>query len=260
MQFDYEKIAASFLQAEETRTPIKPVSTTYPGLTTEDAYRVQHALVAKKVEQGAAIVGWKIGATNTSIQVQLGLDEPVYGHLLSDRQIPSGGHISLSKGIHPRIECEIAFQMETELAGPGVSELDVLQATAAVLPALEINDPRTIDWQVGKLEVIADNGLGAGFVVGDPFSDLTKINLGEIGVVFLRNGREFARAKGEVIMGDPLRAVVWLANKLSERGLALEAGQIILSGSLTPIAPVETGDVYEASFDHLGSVDVVFDD
>lgn len=259
MQLDYREIAARILQAEEKLRPIEPVSSTHPSLTTEEAYLVQHALITEKIEQGADIIGWKIGATNSSIQVVLGLDGPVYGHLLSDHLIPSGGRVSLSKFIHPRIECEIAFQMANKLTGPKVSEHDVLQATAAVLPALEINDPRTIDWQVGKLEVIADNGLVGGFVVGEPFDNLREVTLREIGVVFLRNDREFARGTGEAILGDPLRAVAWLANKLAEHGLALEAGQIIISGSLTPLAPVESGDVYRASFDHLGQVSVMFD-
>lgn len=195
-QLDYEQIAERLLQAEQTRTPIAPVSETYPQLTADDAYRVQHIAVATKLKQGASIVGWKVGATNTSIQVLMGLDEPVYGHLLSDHRVENGARIPMADLIHPKIECEIAFQLGQDLAGPGVDQQKVRQAMAAVLPALEIHDPRTVDWQVKNLEVIADNGLVAGFVEGGPFGDMASIDLPEVSVVFTRNRAEFARARG----------------------------------------------------------------
>jgi 2-keto-4-pentenoate hydratase len=257
-KLNYRQIAETFLKAEQTRTPIEPVSKTYPQLTAAAAYRVQHSLVAAKLERGASHVGWKVGATNIAIQAQMGMDEPVYGHLLSEHRVENGGRMAMDNLIHPKIECEIAFQLGQDLIGPGVDEQKVRQATVAVRPSLEINDPRTVDWRLTNLEIIADNGVAVGFVVGNPFNDIATIDLREISVRLTRNGVEFGRGMGDAILGDPMRAVAWLANKLSEHGQSLSAGDIILSGSLTTLGPIEPGDVYEATFDPLGRVSVAF--
>jgi 2-keto-4-pentenoate hydratase len=256
---DYRQIAERFLRAEQTRTPIEPVSKTYPQLTAGDAYRVQHSLVATKLERGTSRVGWKVGATNPAIQALMGIEEPVYGHLLSEHRVENGGRMAMDNLIHPKIECEIAFQLGQDLAGPDVDEQKVWEATAAVRPSLEINDPRTVNWRLTNLEIIADNGVVVGFVVGDPLSDLAAVDLREVSARLTRNGVEFGRGTGEAILGDPMRAVAWLANKLYEHGQSLSAGDIILSGSLMALGPIERGDVYEATFDPLGRVSVVFD-
>jgi 2-keto-4-pentenoate hydratase len=51
---------------------------------------------------------------------------------------------------------------------------------------------------------------------------------------------------------------VWLANVVAERGDPLLAGEVVLSGSLGPLVPVQPGKVYEAHIDGLGSVRAAF--
>lgn len=251
------KLAQEFIDAETLSRPLEPITSQYQGITETDAYNIQDAVVALKKEAGEKLIGKKVGATSQPIQQFLGLAEPIYGRLFAGQQVMNGATLSISNFIHPRIECEIAFRLSQALVGPGVTEEDVLKATQAIMPALEINDPRTRDWKIGMAEVIADNGVSARFILGRETSP-ENIDLSKVSVVLKRNGEEVARATGSAVLGHPARAVAWLANKLAERNEQLEAREVLLPGSLTPLFPVEAGDRIEAEFEKLGVVAVNF--
>jgi 2-keto-4-pentenoate hydratase len=142
-------LAHRLIAAEQRCVPIEPITSLYPDLTEADAYRVQMAVVITKVERGDRVIGRKVGATSQAIQQLLQIDEPIYGTLLESNQVANGETISLSRLIHPRVECEIAFLLGEDLVGPGIAVTDVLAATQAVMASLEINDPRTREWNKG---------------------------------------------------------------------------------------------------------------
>jgi 2-keto-4-pentenoate hydratase len=251
-------LAHSLIAAEQRCVPIDPITFLYPELTEADAYRVQMAVVATKGERGDRVIGRKVGATSQAIQQLLDIDEPIYGTLLESNQVANGETISLSHLIHPRVECEIAFLLGEDLVGPGIAVADVLAATQAVVASLEINDPRTREWKIGSREAIADNGVAARFVLGERWLPVDGLDLPNTTVVLKKNGEEVAAATGAAVLGDPARAVAWLANKLAENHQSLKAGEIVLPGSMTPIYPVGAGDSVEAAFEALESVSVRF--
>jgi 2-keto-4-pentenoate hydratase len=252
------ELARSFIGAEQRCVPIEPITSLYPDLTEADAYRVQMAVVATKVARGDRVTGRKVGATSQPIQQFLGIDEPIYGTLLESNRVANGETILLSRFIHPRVECEIAFLLGENLVGPDVAVSDVLAATQAVVASLEINDPRTREWKIGSREAIADNGVAARFVLGEQRLPIGDLDLPNTTVVLKKNGEEVASATGAAVLGDPARAVAWLANKLAEHHQNLKADEIVLPGSMTPLYPVGTADKVEAEFDALGSVSVRF--
>lgn len=251
-------LANKFIAAEDQREPLDPITSVYPNLTVDDAYRVQMALVRFKAKRGDKVIGKKVGASNETIQRMLGLDEPLFGHLFAGYQISNGATISLSQFIQPRIECEIAFLLKKDLIGPGITTAKALEATEAVMASFEINDPRTRDWKLGKCELAADNTIAARFVLSDRRVSAEGLDLSQIGVVFKKNGEKIAESTGAAVLGDPAKAVAWLANKLAEYNFRLEAREIVLPGSLTPVHPISAGDRFEAIFDQLGSVSVGF--
>ncbi len=251
-------LAYRFTAAEQQRVPIEPITSLHPDLTEDDAYSVQVAVVSIKVERGDRVIGRKVGATSQPIQQLLRIDEPIYGTLLESNQIANGETISLSRLIHPRVECEIAFLLGEDLVGTGITAADVLAATQAVTASLEINDPRTREWKIGSREAIADNGVAARFVLGEQRLPVEELDLPNTTVMLKKNGEEVASATGAAVLGDPARAVAWLANKLAKHHQSLKASEIVLPGSMTPICPVGAGDGVEAEFDALGSVSVHF--
>lgn len=95
-------LAYRLIAAEQECVPIEPITSLYPDLTEDDAYSVQTAVVATKVERGDKVIGRKVGATSQPIQQLLRIDEPIYGTLLETNQVANGETISLSRLIHPR--------------------------------------------------------------------------------------------------------------------------------------------------------------
>jgi 2-keto-4-pentenoate hydratase len=250
--------ARSFIGAEQQGVPIEPITSQYPDLTEVDAYRVQRAVVATKVARGDRVTGRKVGATSQPIQQLLGIDEPIYGTLFESNRVANGETISLSQFIHPRVECEIAFLLGEDVVGPGITASGILAATQAVVASLEINDPRTREWKIGSREAIADNGVTARYVLGAQRLPVEGLDLPNTTVVLKKNGEEVASATGAAVLGDPARAVAWLANKLAEHHQSLKAGETVLPGSMTPLYPIGADDRVEAEFDALGSVSVRF--
>ncbi len=250
-------IAKRYVDAEQNRAPLEPLSAQYPDLAEADCYQIQDAVVAAKVARGEKIVGVKIGATSAVIQQKFGLTEPIYGTIFASQHAQNGGTVEMARLVHPRAECETAFVLGKDLQGPDVTAADALAATEAICAAFEINDPRTRDWQMGMREIIADNGSSARFVLGERVNPRA-LDLTNIAVALKKNGAPAAEGKSSAVMGNPANAVAWLANKLAARGRRLRAGDIILPGSLTPLVPVATGDWLEAKFDALGIISIRF--
>lgn len=253
-----DDLAERYLAAEAGRIALEPISVISPHLTVEEAYRVQMAIVASRLRAGERLAGKKVGATNEAIQRAMKIDEPIYGHLFVGQKISDGAEVSLSELIHPRVECEIAFTLDKDLHGPGVTAAEALEAVGSVAAAIEINDSRTRGWDIGIREVVADNGVTARFLLGRKEVPPDGLDLREVRVVMEKNDVEAARSSGAAILGDPALSLAWLANKIAGDGGGLLAGEVVLAGSMTPMAAVEGGDLVEASFDCLGSLSVRF--
>jgi 2-keto-4-pentenoate hydratase len=253
-----QEAATLLLDAEKTKQVIKPLTVSYPDITVDEAYYIQLEQIRRKVENGAVIVGKKIGATSKAIQKMFGVDQPDYGHLLADMMYVEGDTISLDQYIQPKVEFEIAFILKKELKGPNVSILDVIEATDYIVPAIEVIDSRIEDWKIKFEDTVADNGSSAGAIIGGKPTKLDGIDLTHIGMVAYKNGEMIDSAAGAAVLGNPLRAVAWLANSLGKYDVSLKAGEIILSGALTSAVDISDHDTYTAEFAHIGSVTASF--
>jgi 2-oxo-hept-3-ene-1,7-dioate hydratase len=251
-------------RAEKTRTQIRQLSIEHPGMTIAEAYAIQRAWVDHKLSEGRVMRGHKVGLTSKAMQSALGIDEPDSGILFDDMFFADGGAVPSDRFIATRVEAELAFVMKSRLAGPNRTIFDVLNATDFVVPALEILDTRIerLDGETKAtrkiVDTIADNAANAGIVLGGrPFRPLDA-DMRWIGAHCYRNGiiEETGLAAG--VLNHPANAIAWLANKLEPLGLALEPGQIVLSGSF--IRPIETrrGDTIQADYGAYGMVSCHF--
>jgi len=255
-----EEYAKALIVAEDTRTPIEPITKMYPGLSLEDAYKIQLRLIEEKTRRGEVIIGKKVGLTSKAMQELGGVFEPDYGFLTDRMVVFEDFPIELSELIYPAVEAEIAFVLKEDLEGPGVLVSDVLRATDYIMPCLEIIDGRTIrypgEWRVENS--ILDNAAASRVVFGGKRCSIDDIDLRYMGMVFEKNGEIISTAAGAAVYGNPVQAVAWLANKLFEFGVALKEGETIISGSLIAADRVSAGDCYTATFDRIGSVKVKF--
>ena len=250
--------AESLLKAEESRQAIRPLVESYPGLSAADAYRVQMAVIDRKLEGGAKVVGHKIGLTSLAMQQLLNVDQPDFGHILDTMMVGDGASLKRDDLVYPRVEGEIAFVLAEDLRGPGVTVPRVLAATKYVMPALEIVDSRVADWKITLSDTIADNASSCRMVVGSRCLPVDALDLRLVGMILERNGEVVNTAAGAAVLGNPAQAVAWLANKLAEFDVTLRAGEVILPGALSAAVTVEKGDAVRATFDHLGSVSIRF--
>jgi 2-keto-4-pentenoate hydratase len=251
------KLAEDILLAERRAVPLEPLSRRHPALTAADAYAIQEEYGTLRRSEGAKLVGRKIGCTSKVVQELFGIDQPDYGQVFDEMLVANGGEIARDSLIDPMAEPEIAFLLRDGLRGPDVSIADVLAATEWVAPCIEVIDSRIAGWEIQFVDTVADNGSSARAIIGDACAP-GGLALDAVEVDFRRNGKSIARATGEAVLGHPAAAVAWLANALATFGRSLEPAQTVLSGSITTAVRAVAGDVFEASFEGLGSVSCRF--
>ena len=244
-------LAQRLENARAERSGITKITSEYPDLSWDDAYVIQDRL--RELQQDMGVAGLKMGFTSRAKMAQMKCKDPINGYLTEAGRIPSGGSVSRSAHIFPRVEAEIAVVTNRELQGPGCTIAQVQAAIDQVLPALEVIDSRYVNYGFDLPSVIADNTSAAGFVVGDTGLPVEGLDLKTLGVVTLRNGEVVNTAAGAAVLGSPLNSVALLANMLGRRGRSIPAGTLILTGGITEAVPINPGDHFTIKFQHLGS-------
>lgn len=239
-------------EAIRTRTAIAPDA---GDLTVDEAYELQDQLIDRL---GRARQAVKLGLTSVAKQQQMHVDEPAYGWLLEGSQIEVGTALACGELIQPRCEPEIAFLIDDELSGAHVSATDVLAATWAVMPAIDVLDSRYAGYKFTLPAVVADNISSARYALGAPvpLDGLAGADLRLLGCVFEKNGELVATAAGAAVLDHPAAAVAWFVRSLHRRGQVLPGGTVVLAGAMTAAIPVEPGDVVRATIDRIGHVEL----
>ena len=189
----------------------------------------------------------------------LGVFQPDFGFLTDAMEFQNDAEIKIAGNmIQPRAEAEIAFRLKKDLAGPGVTEADVLDATECIIPCFEIVDSRIQDWNIKIQDTVADNASCGVYVLGDNTVDPRDFDLPNLKMTVKKNGKFLSEGLGSAVQGNPLTAVAWLANTLGEFDIPFKAGEVILSGSLVPLEDVVAGDKMELELEGIGSASVSF--
>ena len=253
-----KKLGDALFDALTACTPLPPLTSQHAGMTVDDAYAIQQRLMARRLAAGEKVIGKKIGVTSQAVMDMLGVDQPDFGYLLDGMVYNEGESIPMDTLIQPKAEGEIAFLMNKDLMGPGLTAADILAATEGVMACFEIVDSRIQDWKIKIQDTVADNASCGVFVLGDRLVDPREVDLTTCGMVLEKNGEIVATGAGAAAMGHPANAVAWLANTLGAHGIALEAGEVVLSGSLGIMVPVKAGDNLRVAIGGIGGCSVRF--
>lgn len=242
-----------------TREPVAPLTERDPEITVGDAYYISRHLLQRRKGDGERVIGKKIGVTSKAVQRMLGVHRPDFGYLTDAMLYGNGEELPISDQlIAPRAEGEVAFVLKHDLEGPGVTNAGVLQATEYVMPCFEIVDSRIRDWNIKIQDTVADNASCGLFVLGDQIVDPRQVDLATCGMVVEKNGEVISTGAGAAALGSPVNCVAWLANTLSEFGIKLQSGEVILSGSLVPLQPIQAGESMHLSIGGIGTASARF--
>lgn len=254
-----EALGDELYGALRSRSTVEPLTEREAGITIEDSYHISQRLMDRRLEDGEGIIGKKIGVTSKAVQDMLNVHQPDFGYLTDVMVYASGDEMPISELlIQPKAEGEIAFILKRDLQGPGISGADVLRATEGVMPCFEIVDSRIRDWKIKIQDTIADNASCGLFVLGDSLVDPRRVDLATCGMVLEKNGDIVATGAGAAALGSPVNCVAWLANTLGRFGIGLQAGEVILSGSLVPLLPIGPGDSMALAVGGIGKASIRF--
>ncbi len=257
----HDQIAQQIYDCFAQTKQISLLTKQYPEIETVDAYRIQERVIDRFKASGRSVKGYKIGLTSKAMQAMLGSTEPDYSSVLDDMFVDEDSHLKRSDFASPMVEIEIAFVMKKRLSGPSVNAAEVIQATDFVLPSIELVDFRVAPGPgMDVRDTIADLAAVGRVVLGGNPVRLEDIDIRNIDGQLLVNGEVKESGRSSAVLGNPVTAVAWLANKLSEFGIAFEPGDVVFSGSLLRAIPVQAGDHVIARFDNgLGDVNLHFD-
>jgi 2-keto-4-pentenoate hydratase len=255
--------------AERDLAPAEPLTETFPGIDVVDAYEIQLINIRRKLAAGARVRGHKVGLSSPVMQQMMGVDEPDYGHLLDSMVLSGTVPIPAGAYCYPRIEVEIGYILGSSLPGAGCTEEDVLAATEYIVPSLELIDSRIANWRIKLPDTIADNASSAGVILGEARRSPAElaadgVDLADIEAVLYRGDpasskdTEVARGNTSAVLGNPTACVAWLARKVADFGVKLEAGHLIIPGSCTRAIDATPGSAFRAEFAGLGTVTAEF--
>jgi 2-oxo-3-hexenedioate decarboxylase len=251
---DVEKAARVLLAAQDSCAGVEPLTGQWPGLDLDTAYAVQDEALRLRLERGETLVGIKLGLTSRAKQVRMNIDVPLVAWLTDAMVLRAGAAVPYDRLISPKAEPEVAFVMGRELAGPGVTAALAVCAVERVFAAVEVVDSRYRDGRVTLPDLVADNGSAGAFVTGPVGRSAESLDLSLEACALEVDGSVVDTATGSAVFGHPAEALALAANLLDRRGLAVEAGWIVLTGGMTEAVPLAPGTNVVAGFSSLGRI------
>jgi len=227
-------------------------------LTVEEAYQLQLETARLRETRGESIAGYKIGCLSEAVRKQLGLNQPVIGHLFSSELHRSGARLDIGRYQRLAIEGEFAFRMAVDVPNGGWLAANLVRAIDAAFAVIELhNNVFRGGAEIRAQELIANNCLNAGVVAAaQPTRLASPEELTAETISVVRNHTELGSATGEAVPGGPVASLLRLTEMLESFGKKLRRGDLVLTGSPLPLYDVERGDRVEVRCRRLDGVSV----
>ncbi|HWB51810.1 MAG TPA: fumarylacetoacetate hydrolase family protein [Stellaceae bacterium] len=248
-----DRIVAVF----HARQPIDALPDALIPATLDEAYRVREAYEAIEVPRRGPVAGYKIGLTTPIMQRLCGVDEPCYGAMFSSEIRQSPAEVRVADYCRVGIETEIAMRLGADLPdGGGLAR--VTEAVESCMAAIEVLEDLKHDYKrLSARSMVAGNVWNAGCVLGAPVGEWRRLDLAAVTYKLTINGTEIGTGTGADVMGNPLNALSWLADKLAAEGRPLRRGMVVMTGSTVPIQFPAAGDRAVVEVSGLGQAEFV---
>ena len=246
-----ERMAAGLLDAADSGSGLAPLTAQWPELDVATAYAIQDELLRLRLDRGERIIGVKLERVGTE---RFGPGKPLTAWLTDAMVLPAGAPLRRDRMIRPRAEPEIVFQAGARLSGPGATAATALAAVTAVTAAVEVVDSRYTTATTSPADAVADNLSSCRFVTGPVSRPPAGLDLALEACLVNVDGQVVDSATGAAVSGHPAEALASAVNDLARRGLAIQAGWLVLTGAMTDAVPCPAGTSVSAHFTNLGSV------
>jgi 2-oxo-3-hexenedioate decarboxylase/2-keto-4-pentenoate hydratase len=187
-----------------------------------------------------------------------GIDEPCYGAIFAREVHHRRAELSTQHYCRIGVETEIALRIGDDLREAGDGQR-IAVAVESCMAAIELIEDLRYDH--GRLldaaAMVAGNAWNAGVVLGTPVTDWRALDFARVTARLSINGCDIGSGSGADVMGHPLNALSWLANKLAAAGTPLRRGMIVMTGSMVPIQYPVAGDRVLVEISQLGSAELV---
>ena len=242
------------LESYLNKTPIKA----FPAsIDLEEAKGIQEEFVKLAGAYLGLPVGYKAGLTNPSTQKRFGLTHPIRGILLKKMLLQNGAEVEANFGAVPMCEGDLMVRVGNSNINNAKTLRDVLAGLDAVIPFIELPDLLFgKDLALSAPMIVAAN-VGARLgVLGEPIAITPtkewEERFLEMSIeIFDQNGRKLTEGKGESLLGNPLKVVLWLRDSLKAEGKSLKKGDLLSLGTLAKMIPVKSGLAIKAIYKRL---------
>jgi 2-keto-4-pentenoate hydratase len=248
-----ERIAGLFGE----RRPIDILPPELMPTDLDEAYAVRREFERIEIARGrGAVAGYKIGLTTPIMQRLCGVDEPCYGAIFGTEVHHGRAELTTRNYCRLGIETEIAVRLGADLPQGGDRD-QVAAAVESCMAAIELLEDLRHDYKrLSAAAMVAGNVWNAGAVLGAPVADWRRLDLAKATARLTMGGHEIGQGKGGDVMGNPLNALAWLANKLATAGTPLKRGMVVLTGSMVPIQFPAPGDRAVVEVAGLGTAEL----
>lgn len=253
-----DRAAAKLIETRRNHRLIDSLDHDEQPRTLDEGYAIERHAAAAWPDR---LAGWKVGATSREIQALFGIGEPICGPVFARTLFDSPATVDTREYPHRLIESELTFRIGRRVVpgGSPYSRVEVLAFVDALIPSFELVSPRFTSLTVKNIpQLVADFCANGGAVFGPACRDWQSLDLCALPVTLFIDGQERQSGTGSLALGDPVNALTWLVNKVTSRGQTIEAGQFVMTGTVTGLHAPPIGSTATARFGALGDVSVSF--
>ena len=254
-QFQLDVYAHKILDDYDAKTP-SGIFKDKISISIEDALRIQLAVTNLREKRGEEVIGYKIGCVSKETQLKMGFSKPAWGRLWKNELYSDGVTLEKSNYNNPAMEAEFGIVLNRDLT-PELVNLDyILDSIETIHPIIEIHNLVFNGDPPFGAELLANNAIHAGVVMGKPTKANIKSEITDLKLIF---DKEIIDTwSNKKWPHDMLSEVEWLVKEQDTIGNILKKGNLILTGAYGLPIPINDKKLIQVTSSLFGNVSAVF--
>ena len=254
-QFQLDVYAHKILDDYDAKTP-SGIFKDKISISIEDALRIQLAVTNLREKRGEEVIGYKIGCVSKDTQRKMGFTKPAWGRLWKNELYLDGVTLDKRNFANPAMEAEFGIVLNRDLT-PELVNLDyILDSIETIHPIIEIHNLVFNGDPPFGAELLANNAIHAGVVMGKPTKANIKSEITDLKLIF--DNEIIDTWSDKKWPHDMLSEVEWLVKEQDTIGNILKKGNLILTGAYGLPIPINDKKLIQVTSSLFGNVSAVF--